>query len=387
MGGSAKKFVLRVMESQNQFWGLLAKKLTKEASPEELQELHSLMLNNPELQHRAEILTEMWQQQKPSQSSDNETAYLRYMMKYKNEFFDGEEEIATTTTDHDESLFDENTGHAKKRLTVFSFITLIILAAGAVYFFTQKKQVPQIPAISSLITENGKRTSIFLPDGSQVWLNAGSSLDYKNAEFNKELREVTLDGEAYFDVTKDPDRPFIIHTKRMDIKVIGTAFNVRSYDDEKIAEASLIRGSIEVTFKDRKAKPYILRPNEKVSIAYDDEEQPQSKPAKTTEANHSNQSIPEIIIKDLAPNPVSNIIGEIAWTQNKLYFENESLENIARIMERWYGKKIVIQNESLKKLRYTWRNLDNMTMENVLSYLKLSQPFNFRIENDTVLIY
>ena len=101
--------------------------------------------------------------------------------------------------------------------------------------------------------------------------------------------------------------------------------------------------------------------------------------------DHS-KPIPQIVVKEIKANPVNNIIAEIAWTQNKLYFEDESLEDIGPMIERWFGKNVVIQNELLKKVRYTG-NFENETIESVLSYLKLSRPFNFRIENDIVVIY
>ena len=96
--------------------------------------------------------------------------------------------------------------------------------------------------------------------------------------------------------------------------------------------------------------------------------------------------IPQIVVKEIKPNPTYNIIGEIAWTQNKLYFEDETFEDISHLIERWYGKKVTIANESLKTVHYTG-NFENETMEEVLSYLKLSKSFNFRIGTDNVVIY
>jgi transmembrane sensor len=376
--------------SQNQFWSLLSKKLSKEASSEELQELQSILLNNPDLHHHADMLTEMWQQRAVNNSDGSEAAYIRHIMKHKDEFFVEENPIEINS---DDPVSETNPGFfrtlfSKKRFTVFSFLAFIVLTTGSIYFFTQKRdtKLTAVQAISSVVTKNGNRTKIVLPDGSQVWLNAGSNLDYNNSVFNKDLREVTLNGEAYFDVTRNAEKPFIIHTRKMDIKVIGTAFNIRSYSDEKTAEASLIRGSIEVTLKDRKDQKIILKPNEKISIAMDEPQQPVSKPGKTAAAKTNAKPIPQIIVKELKPNPTNNIIAEIAWTQNRLYFEDESLENIGPMMERWFGKKVEIVNPSLKNLRY-YGNFENETMEEVLSYLKLSKPFNFKIEHDTVVIY
>jgi ferric-dicitrate binding protein FerR (iron transport regulator) len=193
-----------------------------------------------------------------------------------------------------------------------------------------------------------------------------------------------LNGEAYFDVTKNEAKPFIIHTKKMDIKVVGTAFNVRSYNDEKIAEASLIRGSIEVTLKDRDQK-LVLKPNEKISINTEEAKQITSKAGEKISVK-SQSVIPQLVVNELKPNPTNNIIPEIAWTQNKLYFEDKSLEDIVPMLEKWFGKTVILQTESLKKVRYTG-NFENETIENVLSYLKLSRPFNFKMENDSVVIY
>ena len=137
---------------------------------------------------------------------------------------------------------------------------------------------------------------------------------------------------------------------------------------------------------DRKDQVITLKPNEKISIATDEPRQQISKPSKTTAVKSEVKPIPQIIVKELKQNPTNNIIAEIAWTQNKLYFEDESLENIAPMLERWFGKKIEITNVSLKNLRY-YGNFEKETMEEVLTYLKLSKRFNFKIEPDSVVIY
>ena len=373
-------------QSHNQFWSLLSKKLSQEASPEELHELHSILLDNPELHHQADMLTEMWKQQPKNRSKViNETTYVRHIMKHKDDFFADE---LNEDADSTEIIIEEKPGFfSRKRVTRFSILVFAILGTASFYFISKKTGSGPVAgkSISSVATKNGNRTNIVLPDGSQVWLNAGSNLDYNNADFNKEVREVSLNGEAYFDVVKNAEKPFIIHTKKMDIKVIGTAFNVRSYNDDKIAEASLIRGTIEVTLKDRKDQKIILKPNEKISVVNEEPKQ-DIKPEKVNLVKAKNVLIPQIVVKEIKPNPTYNIIGEIAWTQNKLYFEDETFEDIGHLMERWYGKKVTIANESLKSVHYTG-NFENETMEEVLSYLKLSKSFNFRIGNDNVVIY
>lgn len=373
--------------SQQQFWSLLAKKLAKEASEKELADLTTLLLNNPELQHQAELLTEMWRQEPKKNNPESEAAYIRHLVKYKNEFF---QEDSLSEMQEDEPGAEEKPSFFRGLFThktrlALSMAAMLVIVAGLYFLFIQKNNTGTVSpqAISSVVTKNGNRTKVVLPDGSQVWLNAGSNLEYNNLVFNEKLREVSLNGEAYFDVVKNTDKPFIIHTRKMDIKVLGTAFNVRSYNNEKTAEASLIRGLIEVTLKDRKDQKIILKPNEKISIST---EEKATVPDKSPVIKHKTSPAPQIVIKELQPNPLNNIIGEIAWTQNKLYFDAESLEEISLMLERWFGKKVVIQNEVLKTVRYTG-NFESESLEEVLAYLKLSKPFNFRIENDTVFIY
>ena len=375
--------------SQLVFWRLLSKKLSKEITAKELAELQSILLSNPELHHHADLLSGMWQQIPEKNCVENEDVYVRHIMKHKDEFF-VEETSGEAGTDR--FVSEANPGYfqrlfSKKRLTVFSFLAFIAFTTGAVYLFTQKKdtKLPGVQGISSIVTKNGNRTKVVLPDGSQVWLNAGSNLDYNISVFNEEIREVTLNGEAYFDVTKNAEKPFIIHTKKMDVTVIGTSFNIRSYNNEKTAEASLIRGLIEVTLKDRRDQKIVLNPNEKISITTEETVHNLSKPIKTAETKEAKQ-VPQFVVNELKPNPVYNIIPELAWTQNKLFFEDESLESIALKMERWFGKKVMIANASLKNVHY-YGNFENETMEEVLSYLKLSKPFNFKTEHDSVVIY
>lgn len=378
--------------SHQRFWSLLSKKLANEATETELNELQSILVSNPNLNHQADLIAEMWEQGSHGSDFSNESAYMRHVMKHKDEFFTDESKEAAPPIIINEESQEEKPSLLRsifsKRLTIISFVSLIVLATGLIYFLSGKKKVVATARqeISSVVTKNGNRTKIMLPDGSQVWLNAGSNLDYNNSTFNKEIREVSLNGEAYFDVIKNEAKPFIIRTKKMDIKVVGTSFNVRSYNDEKTAEASLIKGTIEVTLKDRKDQTIVLKPNEKISIATEEEKQLILKTGEKIAVKKNSAAVPQIVVKELKPNPTNNIIPEIAWTQNRLYFEDASLEDIGPRLEKWFGKNVLIQDESLKKIRYTG-NFENETIETVLSYLKLSRSFNFKIENDTVVIY
>ena len=112
----------------------------------------------------------------------------------------------------------------------------------------------------------GVRTKVVLPDGTQVWLNSNSKLKY-SPDFNLHSREVDLEGEAYFDVAKDMERPFIVHASTIDVRVLGTAFTIKSYPQDETIEATLLKGAIEISGRDNPGAPrIILKPDEKLVL-------------------------------------------------------------------------------------------------------------------------
>ncbi|HXB42870.1 MAG TPA: FecR family protein, partial [Puia sp.] len=212
----------------------------------------------------------------------------------------------------------------------------------------------------------------------KVWLNAGSSLTYDSA-YGRSIREVALSGEAFFDVVKNKERPFVIHTSKINIKVLGTEFNVRSYPTDKTTEASLIRGSIEVTFKDKPDKKIILKPNEKIVV------ENFGRVGKIIETSHQDHAgmvseVPGTAVKNLTYQYKTGAIIETSWVENKLIFQDESFEDIARQLERWYGVSISFENSQLKANHLTG-NFKNETIRQALDALKFTASFNYEIDN------
>ncbi len=216
-----------------------------------------------------------------------------------------------------------------------------------------------------------------MPDGTKVWLNAGSELIYDKNYGNK-LREVSLTGEAYFDVVKNPERPFLIHTRKMDIKVLGTAFNVKCYPGEKTTETSLVRGSIEVTLKDRQEK-IMLKPNEKLVINNNDYIPAKENRKQAQELSKTAGVLvekPIISLSHLTFYPADSTVIETAWVQNRLVFSGENFEEVALKMERWYNVKIKFNDEKLKEETLTG-NFEKETVEEALRALQLASPVFF----------
>ena len=216
-------------------------------------------------------------------------------------------------------------------------------------------------------------------------LNGSSKLTYSN-DFNKNVREVNLDGEAYFNVTKDAKHPFIVHTSNIDIKVLGTLFNVKSYEQDATIETTLLRGSIEVYNKnDASAPKVILRPNEKLvftKIANEKMETP-DKPASNSLKNTNPDE--KISISTLPPNKPDSLKEEISWIYNKLVIDDDDFTKMAEKMERWYGVKIEILSPQLQQ--YHFKGIfENETIEQALNALQLTVKFRYKINKDLITI-
>ena len=193
------------------------------------------------------------------------------------------------------------------------------------------------------------RAQFSLPDGTTGWLNSNSSVKY-NGNFNSD-RQVTLKGEAYFDVFKDKARQFKVNANEIVVKVSGTRFNIASYDNEKNVEVVLEEGKIELNDKG-KNNSLIMSPND--LVIYD-----------KTLKNFSTEVV--------EPQKY------LSWTEGKLVFRNDPLDVIARRLERWYNVEVDIDSDKLHDLRLRATFMDE-SLEQVLYYLQRSLPIDYTIE-------
>lgn len=272
-------------------------------------------------------------------------------------------------------------GRIKKRALIKIAVTAVvfIVLAGILYLSDLlSKNTKKIQQIVS--TEKGSKTKIVLPDGSQVWLNADTKLSY-SPSFDAATREVTLVGEAYFDVVKDSKHPFVVHTENMDIRVLGTVFNVKSYANETTSQTTLLKGRVQVLLKNQENQEIYLSPNEKITVR----NTAKNKPLHSTN-NHSQlntDTLPLFVKTDLI---AADSVGyETAWKNERLVFRQESFEEIVSVLERWYNVKITVQRiPENNKFRGTFNN-DNL--EDVLKAFQASVGIKYKIEKDSVTIY
>jgi transmembrane sensor len=371
---------------KDRIWTLLSRKLSGEATNAELLELEALLQAHPEMDMPVELVDEHWHT--PAEADDDylEATYHLHAQRLKQQGHDVE--MNNAEDDHSFNLeYDGKPVRNNNRLVLWgtAAVTIIILS---ILIFTNGDTAASATAqnaASEISTKNGSRTKITLPDGTQVWLNGNSRLNYDNENFGKTIREVSLTGEAYFDVAKNAAKPFIIHTSKINIKVLGTVFNVKAYPEDKQTETSLIHGSIEVTIKNRPKDKIILAPDEKLVVNNTDDVLP-LKPSAAKQEKMEVQPQPQVLVNKLIHNPADSTIAETGWVNNRLVFRDESFEEMALKMQRWYNTEIEITDQKIARQRITV-TFTTETVTQALDALKISFPFKYRQEGTKIIIY
>lgn len=274
---------------------------------------------------------------------------------------------------HLQGLFDDEkklapvprpTGFRRKIARYAAAAVILSLAGFLISILKGKQESGSLK--NEMATTKKSKSTITLPDGTVVMLNANSRISY-NEKFKGDTREVTLSGEAYFDVVHDAAHPFIVHTKAGDIKVLGTAFNVRAFDDG-VFETALIRGKVAIYLKQHKEENFVLSPGQKLVT--------------NTEESRSDSIdiIPITTVKD-------TLVAETSWTKGQLVFGNKPLAEIAVELERTYGITIIFKSDETKQYRYTGVfDIDNSSPDQILEILKLSKPINYQRDKNQITI-
>jgi ferric-dicitrate binding protein FerR (iron transport regulator) len=246
----------------------------------------------------------------------------------------------------------------KITLQAVRYAAVILLAIGvfALYQYYGNKRAGAEYACFE--TPAGQRARLSLPDGTTVWLNAGSKLAYPS-DFSAKNRHINLDGEGYFEVFKNEKHPFTVQTALSEIKVLGTNFNVKSYTGET-SFITLLKGKVEITTLDKLNK-LILKPNEQACIS---------------EANGHITLSRQI-----------NTEGVKAWIFGELAYVNQPLSGIAKDLERQFNVKISILDRQLSEDLFTAKSTYNETLIQFLDRLKETRELDYEIEGNNIKIY
>ena len=253
-------------------------------------------------------------------------------------------------------------------LRIASIILITLIISSVWIWFALRKETSN-QSYCEVIVPIGEKSQVILADGTHVWVNSGSHLKYPS-KFGSKLRDVYLEGEAYFDVIRKENAPFIVNTKDVKVKVLGTAFNVKCYPDDVKTQTTVIRGLVQVESITDHKKSVLLRPNEMaiVSVIKDN-----SRADKIT-------NIRSIEVKNVKTEPV------ICWKDQLLVFSDEPLDEIAVKLERWFNVKVKIVDKSLGKERYNGKFVHNETIYQVLEAIKFTTPITYKVTNNEIVI-
>jgi ferric-dicitrate binding protein FerR (iron transport regulator) len=363
-------------------WLILGKKLSGEASPEELEELENLLRQYPDLHYPIQNITDLWRLRKPVDQREALASLQKHLLRLGETGFC--QQIYAGSLYPGKRVQGRRMHNAKA--AVVGIATLAIFFTGYHLIYSPdtnaKKgsiagQATVRDETNEIATRPGARSKIILPDGSLVWLNGGSRLIY-NKNFDAAIREVELIGEAYFDVKKDTVRPFIIHAQKMNIRVLGTAFNVKSYPGDKRSETSLIRGVIEVTMNDRPREKIILHPAEKLVVMNGTQ-------AKNDADKKTGNASSSVVIGKINYAATDSAVIETSWIDNRMIFRNKIFSELAVELERKYGMAFRFEDENVRQLVFDV-NFKNETIHQVLHALQLANPFNYHIEKEAIVI-
>lgn len=236
-----------------------------------------------------------------------------------------------------------------RKIASLLFIPLLFSSVWLFYQQNQNQPVHKY-SIQEIISPPGIRSQVVLSDGTKVWLNAESTIKFP-VPFQKDSRNINLVGEAFFDVTKNPNQPFIVESGEVKVNVLGTRFNCKAYSNDPTIEVILEEGNIAFNILgDAAEKQLIMKPGDRVLYE-----------KKTNTA----------ILKN------GNINKYIAWHTGKLVFDNTPMTEVAQLLSRWYGVEVVVENAEIRNYRFT-TTFENESLFQVLELLELSSPIRIK---------
>lgn len=235
-----------------------------------------------------------------------------------------------------------------QRAAAIMFIPLLIGSIFmAIQYFGSNGASVHASVVQQLSSPPGTRSHFYLPDSSEVWLNASSSIRFSST-FEGDTRLVELQGEGYFKVYKNKVKPFIVHSKDMAVKAIGTAFNVCGYADESDAFVTLEEGKIEV--RNNKSKQALI-----------------ALPGEQVQFSEADGALSKAMV---------NVDDFTAWKEGRLVFNKVPLSQVVNTLGRWYNVDIEFVNAGVGNYRYT-ATFTNESIYQVMELLKLTAPINF----------
>ena len=251
-------------------------------------------------------------------------------------------------------------GFSLSALWRYAAVVAIIIAVGCISYWQGEVNVKDTFADISVEAPLGSKTKLYLPDGTLVWLNAGSRMTYSQG-FGVDNRKVELEGEGYFEVKRNEKIPFCVKTKDLQLQVLGTKFNFRDYPEDHEVVVSLLEGKVGLNNLLREEKEAVLSPDERAVL---------------------NKANGLLTVESVTASNASQ------WTDGYLFFDEELLPDIAKELERSYNVKIHIANDSLKTFRFYGNFVRReQNIQEVLEALASTEKMQYKIEERNITIY
>ena len=235
--------------------------------------------------------------------------------------------------------------------------SVIILTLTINYLYQEYKSENEVIAMNTVSVPAGQRTNITLPDGTNVWLNARTTLQYP-VTFSQKQRTVFLKGEAYFEVTKNRHKPFTVQSDAIRVRVLGTTFNLKSDKRCRIAEATLIEGEIEVKGNKEEGQ-IILTPGQRAEL----------------NKNNGRLTVKQVDAK-----------LDAVWHDNLIPFQKADIFTITKALERFYDVKIILSPDIQTGKTYSGVLKRKSNIESVLKSLQNSIPIDYKIVGNNIFI-
>ena len=241
-------------------------------------------------------------------------------------------------------------------LRVAAIVTLALVASYLMV--PQLPEQPQVVAVQQVAKENpiGQKSTHRLPDGTMVSLNAGSLITYPEF-FDDNIREVSLQGEAFFEVTENVNKPFIVSVNGLDVRVLGTSFNIKAFAEDEEVQVVLATGKVQVSHQESDTEAYMVAGEEVIFEKEDKQKRKQE----------------------------ANLEAALAWKDNQIVFDNASAYEVFDALERWYGVQINYEALPRNAWNFTGR-FEDENLENVLTSISYVKKFDFTLDDRTITI-
>lgn len=339
---------MKKIDEINDIDELIIDYITGRLTPEKFNLLNSWIAETKENSLYFRKLQEIWYATAPQTEHvfDKDLAYKRFLYRVKE-------------STHLEPVVPRKKIFFNKRFIQIAASAAIIIVLGSISFLLFFSPIGSSKdEFYSITVPYGAKSQVTLPDSTKVWLNSGTTIKYIYIAKDK-VRKLVLNGEAYFEVAKMKGVPFIVETDRLDVKVLGTKFNVVSYSEDAKINVTLLEGSIALKMDDGKNKEIRLVPNKSATF-------------------YKSTNIVEV--KDVDASTSTQ------WSQGILIFDDEKLEQIARRLEREYNVKIDLSNALLEGSRFYGVFNKNQSIKDIFDIITLNNKLRYKMMGDTIKV-